>query len=72
MRATSFGGAPVEVAAGQLLLVEGQELAAADRGLGQALPLRLGAVAPDDVVGPAEPRGVVHPATDGLVPAHAD
>src|SRR4029453_1078616 len=62
--------APVEVAAGQLVLIERQELASPDGGLGEAGPLRLGTVAPDDVVGSAEPRDVVHPASDGLAPAH--
>ena len=62
-------GAPVEVAARAASAGPGEELAGADRSLGQALPLVLRAVAPDDVVGPTESRGVVHPASDGLAPA---
>ena len=60
----------MEVAARELPLVEGQELPRADRRLGETLALALGAVAPDDVVRAAEPCGVVHPASDGLVPGH--
>ena len=64
------GGAAVEVTARELPRVEGQQLAGAHGRFGESLPLVLGAVAPDDVVGPAEPRGVVHPASDGLVADH--
>src|SRR5262249_7736549 len=63
-------GAPVKVTARQLPLVEGEELSGPDPGLAEALLFDLGAVAPDHVVGPAEPRDVVYPASDGLAPAH--
>jgi hypothetical protein len=62
----------VEITAGELLLVQGQELAPANRGLGQTLALVVGAVAPDDVVGATEPGGVVHPSSDGVIAAHGE
>ena len=59
--------AAMEVAAGQLLLVERREDALRDRLLGEPVLLLLGAVAPHDAVGLGEPGHLVDPIEEVLV-----
>ena len=64
VRATSCGGRAVQVAAGQLLLVELDELSRRQALLGELRALGLGAVAPDHAVGRRELFDLVYPLLD--------